>query len=270
MSDGADIIYRYDGTFDGLMCCVFESYVKKEIPSEIITLLDDQISLFPVREIITDTDKSQRIISAFPLKVSSYAYERIQKVFLSCNPQKDLLILKFIHLGFETGKNVMNMLADDIVNAIFKTAENVGRESHFYREFIRFSSYNDVLAAVIEPKNVVLPIISNHFIDRLRNESFLIYDKTHSMALVYFKYKAEIIPVDEFSLPAADDSEKNYRNLWKAFYNTIAIEERYNPKCRMTMMPKRYWKHMTEFAELYNEEDDQKTLDETNNTRIKG
>ena len=28
--------YRYDGTFDGLMCCVFESYMKKELPTEIL------------------------------------------------------------------------------------------------------------------------------------------------------------------------------------------------------------------------------------------
>ena len=30
---------------------------------------------------------------------------------------------------------------------------------------------------------------------------------------------------------------------------TIAIEDRYNPKCRMTHMPKRYWENMTEFLE---------------------
>ena len=25
-----EIIYQYDGSFEGLLCCVFESYTKKE------------------------------------------------------------------------------------------------------------------------------------------------------------------------------------------------------------------------------------------------
>ena len=40
-----------------------------------------------------------------------------------------------------------------------------------------------------------------------------------------------------------------YRKLWRSFYDTIAIEGRYNPKCRLTHMPKRYWNMMTEFQE---------------------
>ena len=44
-----------------------------------------------------------------------------------------------------------------------------------------------------------------------------------------------------------DETEARYRLLWKRFYDTIAIKERYNPKCRMTQMPKRYWGTMTEF-----------------------
>ena len=28
-----EIIYQYDGSFEGLLCCVFESYTKKERPS---------------------------------------------------------------------------------------------------------------------------------------------------------------------------------------------------------------------------------------------
>ena len=44
-----------------------------------------------------------------------------------------------------------------------------------------------------------------------------------------------------------DGEERKYRDLWRLFYHTVSIEERYNPKCRMTHMPKRYWNNMTEF-----------------------
>ena len=33
MSFRTDISYCYDGTFDGLLSCVFESFDKKELPS---------------------------------------------------------------------------------------------------------------------------------------------------------------------------------------------------------------------------------------------
>ena len=42
--------------------------------------------------------------------------------------------------------------------------------------------------------------------------------------------------------PALDSTEQLRR-----FYDTIAIRERENPRCRMTNMPQRFWGTMTEF-----------------------
>ena len=113
---------------------------------------------------MTDTDKSDRIKRAIPVKMSDYLYKFIQRAFLSCHPQKDILILKFMYLGFRHGAKVIDMLANNTVNAIFKAVNNVNREAHLYREFIRFSQHNDVLVSVIEPKNIVLPIILKHYV----------------------------------------------------------------------------------------------------------
>ena len=52
--------------------------------------------------------------------------------------------------------------------------------------------------------------------------------------------------MEHFSLEEPDETERQFRALWKQFYHTIGIEGRYNPKCRMTHMPKRYWENMTE------------------------
>ena len=50
-------------------------------------------------------------------------------------------------------------------------------------------------------------------------------------------------------MPEKGEEEAFYRRLWKQYYNTIAVEGRYNPKCRMGHMPKRYWTDMTEFQD---------------------
>lgn len=141
----------------------------------------------------------------------------------------------------------MTMLTDDTVCSLQKAVRHLTSESQKFKGFVRFSVYGEVLVAVIEPKNFVLPLLSPHFCDRFRSETFMIYDKTHSMALIYRPQKAELIFVDELTLPEVDGTEVEYRRLWKQFYNTIAIEGRTNPRCRRTLMPKRYWGQMTEF-----------------------
>ena len=56
--------------------------------------------------------------------------------------------------------------------------------------------------------------------------------------------------VERFDLPQPGPREKHWQELWKRFYNTIAIEGRENPRCRMSHMPKRYWENMPEVKDL--------------------
>jgi probable DNA metabolism protein len=247
MPDRTDLVYAYDGSFGGLMCCVFESYALKEIPRA-IRPPDVEDSLFNTAKWIkSDEQKADRVFNSIPLKISPQAQELVKLGFLTCAPNKEFLIYQFLRLGFKHGSKVMTMLTDDTVCALQKAVHHLTRESHKFKGFIRFSIFGEVLVAVIEPKNFVLPLLSPHFCDRFRNETFMIYDKTHSMALIYRSQKAELIFVDELTLPTVDATELEYRRLWKQFYNTIAIEGRNNPRCRMSLMPKRYWGQMTEF-----------------------
>lgn len=112
---------------------------------------------------------------------------------------------------------------------------------------MRFSDYSGVLGAEIEPKNRVLPLLRRHFCDRYANEAFFIYDRTHKELLVYAKNHSRILPMDSLQLALPGDEEVAFRRLWKRFYETITIKERYNPRCQNTFMPKRYRGTMTEF-----------------------
>ena len=93
------------------------------------------------------------------------------------------------------------------------------------------------------------PFLKEHFCSRLKNETFLIFDRTHKAALVWQDRKARIISLDTLELPPATAEELRYRVLWKRFYKTIAIAARENPRCRMTHCPKRYWENMLEMED---------------------
>ncbi|MDR3601127.1 MAG: TIGR03915 family putative DNA repair protein [Desulfosporosinus sp.] len=246
MPDRTDLIYAYDGSFEGLMCCVFESYTQKEIPS-VIRPPGVQQSLFDTEKWIeSDKHKADRVFNSIPVKISPSAQELVKLGFLTCAPHKELLIYHFLRLGFNYGNKVMTMLTDATVCSLQKAVRYLTSESHKFKGFARFSVYGEVLVAVIEPNNFVLPLIAMHFCDRFRSEEFMIYDKTHGMALIYQSQKAELMFVEELTLPEVDGTEAEYRRLWRQFCKTIAIEGRNNPRCRMALMPKRYWGQLTE------------------------
>ena len=168
---------------------------------------------------------------------------------MSNHPQKEILLLGFLRQGYRFGAAVENRLADPTVNAVMKAVKFVYNESHLIKEFLRFSDFGGVLVSIIHPKNFVLPFIQPHFCGRYPNESFFIYDATHKTALAYRSHEWKYLAVDSFTMPEKGEEEAFYRRLWKQYYNTIAVEGRYNPKCRMGHMPKRYWTDMTEFQD---------------------
>lgn len=243
-----DIIYRYDGSFDGLLCCVFESYDKKEIPLDILAETSAETLLFSNKLIVTDMEKAQRVLTSIPSKLGQDALDFVRHAFLTYLPQKELYILLFLRLGYKHGPKVMNMLTEEVVNILFKAVRHLERESHLFKGFIRFSIFDQVLVGEIEPKNMVLPLLAQHFCERYPEERFLIYDKTHRMGLLYQPYQSVVVPIENLDLPKADEKEQSFKELWQLFYDTVAIESRYNPKCRMSQMPKRYWINMTEFS----------------------
>lgn len=246
MPDWAALSYCYDGSFDGFLCCVFESYEKNELPYEVLIEGAALPLLLPVKTISTDRTKAQRVWASVPEKIGNQDF--LRKAFLTCHPKKELLMLKFMRLGYRFGSSVMDRLTDDTVFKLSKAVRHLEYEVHKYAGFLRFSESNGVLTAQIEPKNIVLPLLADHFCERFCNERFLIYDKTHGMALLHQNKKFTICDVEEMELPSPGEEEIKFRALWRLFYDTIEIRERHNPRGRMTHMPKRFWSCMTEFT----------------------
>ena len=248
MPDGPDVIYRYDGSFDGLLCCVFESYARKELPGDILPPGVTQTTLFPVREIGTDPRRAGRVLASIPRAMGGEAPDFVRRAFLTCLPRREWHILQFLRAGYRYGPSVMSRLTDDAVAPLWKAVRFLERESHLYKGFLRFSDFHGALAAEMEPKNIVLPLLVRHFCERFPQERFLICDRSHGMALTYQPYRPAIIPVEELELPVPDAEEQAVRALWRLYYRTVEVPGRHNPRCRMGHMPKRYWQYLTEFG----------------------
>lgn len=250
-----DIIFVYDGTFYGFLCCVHECVYSKKFPMDIVT--HEPITLYEVLNIETDSTVAGRVLQSIPKKISGDALDLVKTVFLSCLKQKELHLLKFLLRGYREGGSIVRMLGDPDIAILLKAQRHLHGEAHLLTGFVRFSDYNGALAATITPKNYVLPFIPRHFVLRYNEDDFIIFDKTHKAALVYHKAEGatrrrpEIIKLENIEFPDISEDESNFRALWKRFYDTVAIEARTNPRCRMTHMPKRYWENMPEMQDQY-------------------
>lgn len=241
-----ELVYLYDGSFDGFLCCVFESYTQKEILTAIYSDEDFAPVLFATRTVVTNPAHAHRVYRSL-VKLSPAVGPFLRRCHLTCLESKELHMYRFVRKLYQVGPALLRRLSDDACLPLLKAVRHMEHEAELLRGFVRFSELSGVLGAEIEPKNRILPLLRGHFCSRYQNERFFIYDRTHKEVLFYAGGRSEILPLDHFQMAEPDEAEARYRTLWKRFYDTIAIQERKNPRLRMTQMPKRYWSTMTEF-----------------------
>ena len=110
-ADVKDVIYRYDGSFQGFLCCVFESYARREIPSAICAPQQEQISLFEPRQILTEEQKARRVFAGAGRLGGQVKY-RLTTGFLSGAPEKELILRLGSSLNFSVRESNSFRLKD--------------------------------------------------------------------------------------------------------------------------------------------------------------
>jgi probable DNA metabolism protein len=241
-----NLTYAYDGSFDGLLTCIFNLLKSKEYPFEIKPLKDASQSLIPYINIETDLKKSKQMSDFIQTNLGRELFFFIQESFLACLLQKEIHILHLIRLGYKHKEKTLNMLTQTSVSALTKAVKFLREEANMFKGFVRFAAHDGILMAFIKPKNNVLPMLASHFIDRMPQERFLIYDETNRIVCIYGDKKCDIFEADDFNKPKKEYLESAYQDLWKKFYERIAIKERVNHNLRRSLMPKRYWSNIVE------------------------
>lgn len=239
-----DVVYRYDGSFQGFLCCVFESFSRRELPADVYPVQNEQMTLFPARDIVTDSGHAQRVFEGLGRLGRTIRY-RLTTAFLSTDPDKDRILLRFVRRAFEVGPAAARMLGDPDIAPAWNLERAVNNEAHLMVEFIRFEERENLLGAVIHPKNMVLPLLRTHFCSRLPDESFVIFDATHSVAMLRRGDTVEYLEMDRYT-PAPDVGEEAWKQMWRGFFRALTIEQRRNERCQRTHCPKRYWRDMCE------------------------
>ena len=140
--------YLYDGTFEGFLTCVYHHYYTEQAAG--ICLKEEYQSslLGGFQEVHTDLEKADRVYQAIRRKISYMDLRRIYKCFLSTVPDKEMILLRYIVLGFHIGSGISKLHGNPDVFAAQEIEKKINVEAERMRQFVRFSvMQGDILYA---------------------------------------------------------------------------------------------------------------------------
>lgn len=250
------IVYLFDGSFEGLLTAIYDSYYSKPHADYIYSKHQYKYNLLDnVKHIDTDLEKYEKVYKAIENKISKNALNKIYLAYLSDMYDCYSYIYRYVIMGFKVGCEIDFHKNNDTVIYIDNCAKKVSLERHRMMGFVRFKSFNNILISKINPTHNVLELIAKHFSKRLSNENFIIYDENRDLALIYNKSSYYITNVDDKFKKMLESIDDNfYEALWSEYFNSVNIPERENKKLQSRMMPKRYWKNLSETSNIESKE----------------
>ena len=244
-----EMIYTYDGSFEGFLCCIFDSYANKEVLTAITDDEDSAPILFPVRAIQTDSGHAGRVLRKLH-KLSPYGEELVRRGFLTCMEDREIRLYRLVVKLLREGPGFLRNFSDETLSSGSDSRpapQRRGPPVEGLCPLLRAGRRPGQRDRAEKPGPAPFCGATSAPAIKTRNFSFMTAPTTRRC----------------FTPPARRSSARwrtfrwrrrmkrrpHYRLLWKRFYDTIAIRERENPKLRMTHMPKRYWGTMTEFQD---------------------
>lgn len=250
------IVFRYDKTYEGLLTAVFDAYNRKIFPDKLLGLEDiEPLFVTESYTVLTQEDKSSRVWKGLEKKAGKNTLNMLTYVWLSELSGSDELIFRYIRKTFDSKMSIETNYADDDVLEVQKVARKVSHEKHRMIEFVRFQkAADDIFFAPISPDHNCLPLTISHFKDRFADQKWIIYDTKRNYGFFYDLKtvtemtldSTELFPEGKLDEKLMAEDEKVFQNLWKAYFKSLTIKERINPKLHCQHLPKRYWKYLTE------------------------
>ncbi len=259
-------IFLCEDSIDGIFTGVYDAWASKYGHRNVAltthspdnyTLFDEYIT------VATNMEKSCKVANTLRQRLGEEVYSQICDAASALEepgsktaqmPKADAIYRTIVlGLSLKEGWRVMGYLGEPYVNRVFQLSRATGNEAHHLLGFLRFQELeNGVLFARIHPKNDVLPLLGNHFSDRLPEENFMIYDETRKKAALHRKGSYFFLTgtegLNEQLLHRFSSEELKYQQLWCSFFESIAIEARCNPKLQNQNIPKRFQKDIIEFS----------------------
>lgn len=244
------MIYLYDGSFEGALSAVHQMFHDKGAKNDQSLQLRAQYQhqIFDVVvETYPDENRISKVVKSILETFGPETFRKIGYAYLSEDEGFGTMLYRFLKRAYKLGANAMENLSDPDILAIYKAYNAVARESHRMIGFMRFAELEQkVFYAQFEPTYDLLSLVVPHFQDRLSDQVWVIHDTKRRKAAFYNKETVHFSDLDPVDTLYFSSVEKVYQQMWQAYFDHIAIDERKSPKRHTQLMPKKYWNFLTE------------------------
>ena len=237
-------VYMCEDNFESILSAIYRAWSEGTSHTDVRVKSMDTFSFFEEYiESATDSVLSAKVADSIIRKLSYEIYYYTYCICMSNQPDKASCAYKFLQTAFRNGTKVIDMLYNPYVSRAYELKRAVSNDACRYREFIRFEELdNGILVGRIAPTHNIVAMIANHFADRMPMENWIILDTIRSAAVVHSAGHGYILTesISEeqlFKAHAYSQTEDCFQDLWKRFFDTIAIKERINPKLQRNLMP---------------------------------
>ncbi len=245
-------IYLYDGTFEGLMTALAAAWERRDRAAEFVRALPPQGGLFQEAvSIATDEEAFLRLCDEVEAAMSPATLRNAWHAFLSDVSGVETLVYDYLQLGRLVGRRLDGMLAHERVLPVHRLARRVQHEAHRMKGFVRFGEVaGGFYYASLEPDHRILPLLAEHFVRRFADQHWIIHDVKRGEGLVHDAVRKAwtLTAMDLCCVPDHTVGEIHFRELWKRYFERIAIAERKNLTLQRSMLPLKYRKHLPEIA----------------------
>lgn len=243
--------YFFDGTKNGLLTCIFESFYEKRIPDDLTTECVQYGLLDEIVTIKTDSEKAERVYKCLKNCKTKYLVSDFNLTFRSGEKSRFKVLFDYLNVAI-SNKNidVSKAFALPEIQAFTDLKNRIYTETHRFKGFLRFmETEKGFYYACYEPDNDITELLVPHFTARLQSP-FIIHDiKRNILALCDGKRYKILNGGDNGVTVFMSESEEIFLDLWQQYYKSINIEERKNLRQMRNYMPERYWKNLSEKQE---------------------
>ncbi len=281
-----EVAYAYDGTLEGLLSAIFASYERRERPTDVEPESRLQLRLGQrLARIETNPSHAARVLAGVRRQCGWQAELALKRAACSDEPDAGTAAYRFVRYAVDEQKRrdcehcrkrlackgrggvgpcprrrgrAFSDITHPAVERLFRISCSVSQECEHMRQFVRFQHLRgeggDLWFSRVNPKASVVPLVMGHFVERMSDAPFIIYDEVHEVAGVYDGGDWYLVATAgqgdlQQALPAPGADEALMGEAWRTFYRSVAIDARYNPELRRQFMPKRFWKNLTEMQE---------------------
>ena len=242
--------YLHDGSFEGVLTGIYQMFHNKARIEEdqLLQASTYQMTLWcSYQTVVSDRDQAYKVARSIMDTFGEDGFKVVLYSYLYEAADYGTLLFKFLKRAYKIGSNAVDCLSDEAIFNVYKLYRAVTRESHLMLGILRFAQLDkDIYYAQYEPTYDLTGILAPHFAERLKDQLWVIHDTKRGIGAFYDGQKWFLQPIDAYEQLKFSKEEAKYQELWKRYFDHIAIVERKNPKCQMNFMPKKYWKFLTE------------------------